>query len=76
MEGLELPEISDTAFDKCEYLRDIDLNEKCTKQQMLDVQALVDARGLSVGYGETRIQRLNMHTFLLKSFRMTRVSYT
>lgn len=28
MEGLELPEISDTAFDKCEYLRDIDLNEK------------------------------------------------
>lgn len=46
MEGLELPEISDTAFDKCEYLRDIDLNEKCTKQQMLDVQALVDARGL------------------------------
>lgn len=46
MEGLELPEISDTAFDKCEYLRDIDLNEKCTKQQMLDVQALVDAQGL------------------------------
>lgn len=46
MEGLELPEISDTAFDKCEYLRNIDLNEKCTKQQMLDVQALVDARGL------------------------------
>lgn len=46
MEGLELPEISDTAFDSCEYLRDIDLNEKCTKQQMLDVQALVDAQGL------------------------------
>lgn len=46
MEGLELPEISDTAFDKCEYLRDIDLNEKCTKQQMLDVQALVDTMGL------------------------------
>lgn len=46
MEGLELPEISDTAFDSCEYLRDIDLNEKCTKQQMLDVQALVAARGL------------------------------
>lgn len=46
MEGLELPEISDTAFDKCEYLRDIDLNEKCTKQQILDVQALVDAQGL------------------------------
>ena len=46
MEGLELPEISDTAFDRCEYLRDIDLNEKCSKQQMLDVQALVDTLGL------------------------------
>ena len=46
MEGLELPEISDTAFDRCEYLRDIDLNEKCTKQQMLAVQELVDSLGL------------------------------
>ena len=46
MDGLELPEISDNAFDRCEYLRDIDLNEKCSKQQMLDVQALVDTLGL------------------------------
>ena len=36
MDGLELPEISDNAFDRCEYLRDIDLN----------VQALVDTLGL------------------------------
>lgn len=38
-------EISDTAFVSANT-RDIDLNEKCTKQQMLDVQALVDAQGL------------------------------
>ena len=35
-----------------------------------------DAQDENADYGETRIQRLNMHAFLLKSFRMTRVSYT
>jgi len=39
-------EIADTAFAECSNLRDIDLNEHCTRQQMLDVQEIVDAQGL------------------------------
>ena len=46
MDGTTLPEIADTAFAECSNLRDIDLNEHCTRQQMLDVQEIVDAQGL------------------------------
>ncbi|MBQ2954919.1 MAG: leucine-rich repeat domain-containing protein [Clostridia bacterium] len=45
--GLKLPEIADTAFENCWYLSDIDLHTKTTKQEMLDMQAKVDALGLT-----------------------------
>ncbi len=45
--GLQLPEIADTAFENCSYLSDIDLNTKATKQDMLNLQAKVDAMGLT-----------------------------
>lgn len=46
IDGIELPEISATAFSECEGLADIDLDEHCTKEQMLQVQEQIDAMGL------------------------------
>ena len=46
MDGVTLPEVAADAFIECSALEDIDLNEHCTKQQMLDMQALVDGMGL------------------------------
>ncbi len=46
MEGLIPPEVAADAFAECSVLEDIDLNEHCTKQQMLELQALVDGMGL------------------------------
>lgn len=60
MEGLELPEISDTAFDKCEYLRDIDLNEKCNFCKNLETvwcKNQVDRIGIQT-FGVTPMERL------------------
>jgi len=45
-EGLQLPEMADNAFADCYNLADIDLHHKATKQQMLDMQARVDALGI------------------------------
>ena len=46
-EGLTLPELAANAFAECWNLADIDLNTKASKQQMLDLQGIVDALGLS-----------------------------
>lgn len=46
MDSLVLPEIAPSAFQDTD-LEDIDLNTKCTKDQMLEVQSIVDALGLS-----------------------------
>ncbi len=46
-DGETLPQLGDNAFAECSVLADIDLNEHCTKQQMLDLQAVVDAQGLT-----------------------------
>jgi len=46
-EGLQLPEMSESVFANCLYLADIDLNTRATKQQMLDMQAIVDGLGLT-----------------------------
>lgn len=46
-EGVNLPAIAETAFENCGYLTDIDLNTKASKQEMLDLQAKVDAMGLT-----------------------------
>lgn len=46
-EGAGLPEIAQSAFENCTQLSDIDLHSKATKQDMLDLQAKVDAMGLS-----------------------------
>ncbi len=46
-EGLELPEIAQTAFENCWYLADIDLHPEADKQQMLDMQAFADAADLT-----------------------------
>ena len=47
MDGLTPPKIAKTAFAECTSLTDIELNEYCTKQQMLDMQAIIDEAGLS-----------------------------
>lgn len=47
MGGVTPPAVAADAFTECSALEDIDLNEHCTKQQMLDMQALVDGMGLS-----------------------------
>ncbi len=52
-EGLELPDMPENVFENCWYLADIDLNTKAGKQQMLDLQAVVDALGL-----ECRVWRM------------------
>ncbi|MBQ3223991.1 MAG: leucine-rich repeat protein [Clostridia bacterium] len=44
--GLQLPQMADSAIASCWYLTDIDLNSKASKQTMLDMQARVDAMGL------------------------------
>lgn len=45
-EGLELPEMPENVFANCYYLADIDLHTKASKQQMLDMQAMMDALGI------------------------------
>lgn len=47
MDGVTLPEVAADAFAECSALEDVDLNEHCTKQQMMDMQALVDNMGLA-----------------------------
>ena len=47
MDGLTPPSLGENVFAGCASLTDIDLNEHCTKQQMLDMQAIVDAMGLT-----------------------------
>ncbi|MDO4836876.1 MAG: leucine-rich repeat protein [Clostridia bacterium] len=47
MDGLTPPALGENAFADCASLTDIDLNEHCTKQQMLDMQAVVDGMGLT-----------------------------
>lgn len=47
IDAAELPYIAESAFAECTLLADIDLNTKCTKQEMLDVQQIVDNLGLS-----------------------------
>ncbi len=46
-DGETLPQLGENAFSECSALADIDINEHCTKQQMLDLQSVVDAQGLS-----------------------------
>jgi len=46
-EGLQLPEMPDSVFSACDDLADIDLHHKASRQQMLDLQAVVDQLGLS-----------------------------
>ena len=46
-EGVQLPEIAQNAFENCWYLADIDLNTKASRQDMLSLQAMVDAAGLT-----------------------------
>ncbi len=46
-DGETLPQLGENVFWECSVLADIDLNEHCTKQQMLDLQAVVDTQGLS-----------------------------
>ena len=45
-QGKNLPQMADNALENCAYLTDIDLSSKATKQEMLDMQAKVDALGL------------------------------
>lgn len=45
--GLTPPKVAKTAFAECTSLADIELNEYCTKQQMLDMQAIIDEAGLN-----------------------------
>ena len=45
-EGRALPEMAANVFENCAYLADIDMHTKATKQEMLDLQATVDAMGL------------------------------
>ena len=47
MDGLTPPKIAKTAFAECTSLTDIELNEYCTKQQMLDLQAIIDEAGVN-----------------------------
>ncbi len=42
----QLPDIDSTAFESCDSLRDIDINTHGTKEEMLALQADVDALGL------------------------------
>jgi len=46
-EGLQLPEMPGNVFSNCYYLADIDLHTKTSKQEMLDMQATVDALDLT-----------------------------
>lgn len=46
-EGVDLPAIAANAFENCWYLADIDLHTKATRQDMLDMQAVVDSLGLT-----------------------------
>jgi len=46
-EGRTLPEMAVNALENCWYLTDIDLHTKATKQEILDMQAVVDDLGLS-----------------------------
>jgi len=46
-EGIVLPEIAANAFENCWYLSDIDLHSEATKQDAAQMQAMVDAQGLS-----------------------------
>lgn len=46
-EGSTLPQMPDNVFTDCYYLADIDLHTKATRQEMLELQAVVDALGLS-----------------------------
>ena len=46
-EGQALPEMAPNTLEDCAYLADIDLHTKASKQEMLDLQASVDALGLS-----------------------------
>jgi len=52
-EGVTLPAIAETAFENCQYLADIDLHTKASKQEMLEIQAKMDAQGL-----ECRVWRM------------------
>lgn len=52
-EGRNLPQMADNALENCAYLTDIDLHTKASKQEMLDLQAKVDALGL-----ECRVWRM------------------
>lgn len=47
MDGLTLPVLDENAFAGCISLTDIDLNESCTKEQMLDMQSAVEGMGLT-----------------------------
>jgi len=47
MDGLTLPALGTNVFLQCSGLSDIDLNTRCTRQQMLDLQAYVDDLGLT-----------------------------
>ncbi|MGN0778620.1 MAG: leucine-rich repeat protein [Aristaeellaceae bacterium] len=47
MDGLTPPAMGTEVFAEDNALADIDLNEHCTRQQMLDMQAYVDAQGLA-----------------------------
>ena len=47
MDGLTPPKLGANVFIECDSLKDIDLNHKCTKQQAQEMQAYVDALGLS-----------------------------
>jgi len=46
-EGLRLPEMADNVFANCWNLADIDLHTRATKQEMLEMQAVMDGLGLS-----------------------------
>ena len=46
-EGVSLPVIAENAFENCWYLADIDLHTRATRRDMLDLQARVDAMGLT-----------------------------
>jgi len=52
-EGIDLPEMAENAFAGCSYLADIDLHTAASKQDMLALQATVDALGL-----ECRVWRM------------------
>ncbi|MBQ8536429.1 MAG: leucine-rich repeat domain-containing protein [Clostridia bacterium] len=46
-EGLRLPQMPESVFENCWYLADVDLHTKASKQQMLDMQAVVNNLGLT-----------------------------